>query len=599
MFGLVHITQQYLQQHCDLSEDISTNDVVPHLPLFTLPISYLDNVSLFPLSKTVSDDLELTISSSKPIYHYLFQPKHRYAYNMIEQWNKQYTTDTRYLADTQQVITNMAIYTSRMPPTNYSVNCDVMDEIWTELKHPDFLTKYGYIEWDMLKGFNQSSTFLEALSITSIISPVVSLIIPFLLLIFPFIILKCQGIPITFDLYYDVLKSIAQHHFIGKALSSITDISPEKMVYLLMTLGLYALQIYQNIVQCHHFYTNMTTMNSYLCEMRDYCDYSIHSMEVFLRINENITTYQPFLYDMKLHLASLRQLHDELACICPFTISISKASDMGYMLKCFYQLHSNVAYETALKYSMGFEGYINNMLGLYDHYKAGTLSFASFDNKVQCEIEGQYYPPLMKDDPVKNNCSLEKNMVISSPNAGGKTTMIKTTTINIVFTQQVACGFYERCALQPYTHIHSYLNIPDTSGRDSLFQAESRRCKEIIDTIQQYNKKAHRHFCIFDELYSGTNPIEATKAAYAFLLYLTQFDHVNFILTTHYISICKKLKKSDRIQNYKMDVRILPDGGLEYTYKMKKGISKIQGAVNILRQMSYPEEIIKTIEQYK
>ena len=25
------------------------------------------------------------------------------------------------------------------------------------------------------------------------------------------------------------------------------------------------------------------------------------------------------------------------------------------------------------------------------------------------------------------------------------------------------------------------MNIPDTSGRDSLFQAEARRCKEILD----------------------------------------------------------------------------------------------------------------------
>jgi DNA mismatch repair ATPase MutS len=54
------------------------------------------------------------------------------------------------------------------------------------------------------------------------------------------------------------------------------------------------------------------------------------------------------------------------------------------------------------------------------------------------------------------------------------------------------------------------LNIPDSSGRDSLFQAESRRCKEIIDIINK--DKTHRHFCIFDELFSGTNPVETTKA---------------------------------------------------------------------------------------
>ena len=162
----------------------------------------------------------------------------------------------------------------------------------------------------------------------------------------------------------------------------------------------------------------------------------------------------------------------------------------------------------------------------------------------------------------------------------------------------MGCGFYNSCSLNPYTHIHSYLNIPDTSGRDSLFQAESRRCKDIIDMIHN-NDSSCRHFCIFDELYSGTNPIEATKSAYAFLLYLTKFDNVNFVLTTHYIAICKKFKKSEKIQNYKMDVENLPDGSLKYKYKMKKGWSKIQGAIKILKQLEYPKEIIETIESYK
>jgi DNA mismatch repair ATPase MutS len=150
------------------------------------------------------------------------------------------------------------------------------------------------------------------------------------------------------------------------------------------------------------------------------------------------------------------------------------------------------------------------------------------------------------------------------------------------------------------------LNIPDTSGRDSLFQAESRRCKEIIDIINNSTSGEQdiqpRHFCIFDELYSGTNPSEATKSAYAFLLYISKRDSVDFILTTHYVSICKKLKRSNKIANYKMivDMIDMPDGtnNVKYTYKMKKGISKIQGAILILEEMKYPSEIINEIRSY-
>ena len=188
-------------------------------------------------------------------------------------------------------------------------------------------------------------------------------------------------------------------------------------------------------------------------------------------------------------------------------------------------------------------------------------------------------------------------MIISGANASGKTTILKTTSINIIFSQQIGCGFYSACSLNPYTHIHSYLNIPDTSGRDSLFQAESRRCKEILDIIKATDTSA-RHFCIFDELFSGTNYTEAVKSAYAFLLYLSGIKNTRFMLTTHYISVCKKMKKSKNICNYKMGVS--QDGDkLKYTYKMKKGISKIQGAVCILRDMDYPAEILDSIKNYK
>jgi DNA mismatch repair ATPase MutS len=100
------------------------------------------------------------------------------------------------------------------------------------------------------------------------------------------------------------------------------------------------------------------------------------------------------------------------------------------------------------------------------------------------------------------------------------------------------------------------------------------------------------HFCIFDELYSGTNPEEATKAGYAFLKYLSGFENVDFMLTTHYIKICKKLLKSDGIENHKMYVKCLADGGYNYTYRMVKGISKIKGAAQVMKDMDYPQEII-------
>jgi hypothetical protein len=47
-----------------------------------------------------------------------------------------------------------------------------------------------------------------------------------------------------------------------------------------------------------------------------------------------------------------------------------------------------------------------------------------------------------------------------------------------------------------------------------------------------------------------------------------------------------------------MNVEILENGALKYTYKLKRGVSKIQGAIKILEQMNYPTEIINSVKNY-
>ena len=565
---------------------------------FKLPITYLDKSKIFPISDVVSNDLELIQNNDddvdKSIYSHLFKPSHPFSKLLIPNWQQHYTTDISFLEDTKYIIKHFGNVREHC---NFNIDCHRILDIWDIVKHDDiFLERYSYIDWDIIKHFNHSSGFLQFMSVLNISSPLISLLIPFIFLLFPFVLLKLQRIPISFSSYIDMLKHLAKHHFIGKAISSMQSFSWDKIFYLMFTAGLYMVQIYQNINSCFRYYNTIRKINLIIIDLREYIENSISKINIFLEIANNCNTYKPFCNEAIIHRNNMILLYDELNDIHPFENTYSNFCNTGILMKCFYHIHENILYENAIKFSIGFEGYIDNLSGIYDNFDKGNVCFAEFDSNHKCEIREQYYPPLINENPVKNTCKFDKNMIISAPNKAGKTTILKTSAINIIFSQQFGCGFYKSANIIPYTHIHSYLNIPDTSERDSLFQAESRRCKEIIDIIIENNDSQHRHFCIFDELYSGTNPIEAAQAGKAFLDYLSKYKNVTFLLTTHYKNICKHFKQSKYIQNYKMDVKVLNNGIYDYKYKMKKGISYIKGAIRVLKDMNYPTEILSKIE---
>ena len=89
-----------------------------------------------------------------------------------------------------------------------------------------------------------------------------------------------------------------------------------------------------------------------------------------------------------------------------------------------------------------------------------------------------FHPSLKDKSPIKNDVNLDKSIILTGPNAAGKTTLLKSSIINIIFTQQTGFGFYKKGILNPYKFIHSYINIPDSCSRDSYFIG-SKKCKNI------------------------------------------------------------------------------------------------------------------------
>ena len=563
------------------------NDII-----FDLPITYCNDLHV--LSKDVIDDLEL----SNVIHSKVFHTTNQFGTHISKEWCKYITSNTKFLEETQIVINNMKNFCS-FPKTDTKR----IIEVWDDTKcNPVFLEKYNFIDWEKFIYFNESPLFLQILSSVNVFSPIISLVIPIILLILPFFILQLRGDRISFHEYLNILKVIiSQQFFKGQ---NISGFGYDKIIYMIMYFGLYLMQMYQNITTCNRFYNNIQTVNQNLIDFKKFIEEISKKMILFVELNKS-SYYDSFCGKINQHLLIIQEFYNKLNKLTPFECNIRKLNDFGYLLSSYYELKNNHILHKSLCFSIGFDGYLDNLSCLYYHIENGLMMHATFDTNIKNSFvaKEQIYPPhVLLPNAVKNSVDLKKNIIITGPNASGKTTFLKTTAINIILSQQFSCGFYKKCVINPFSSIHSYLNIPDTSERDSLFQAETRRCKNILDTIND-SPTSSRHFCIFDELYTGTDATSSSKASYSLLVYLCRRQNVSFMLTTHYKNVCKKLrrfKSKDKkriIQNFQMDVNE-DETGLKYLYKIKKGISTVNGAIYILKEMKYPDEIISEFINY-
>jgi hypothetical protein len=567
---------------------------------FKLPISY--DLEVKELSSNIPLELELyeTNTEEQCIYNDIFQPKltNSYSKKVLEDFAKYYTTNVKFLKNTQSLIKKINIkkINTIYNKNNYNIeNIENVVSLWNDIKtDKGFCEKYLYIDWDFAKNLNNHASFLQIMSLYNISSPLLSLCLPIFILIIPFFIIKIKGIELNMTEYVDILKNILSQQAIVRIFTNFNKVDFNQKIYLIMSAAFYVFSIYQNILVCIRFYSNMKKIHDYLFTFRDYLNHTIAMMKYHLHNSQKLTTYQLFNNELTKHLHYLENIYNDLTRISDFKISVSKTYEIGHIMQVFYQIYDNNLLNDSILYSFGFNSYYDLLYGLKMNINNCFLNKACYSG-AKSFIKKMYYPKFMNNKcGIVNDCDLAENMIISGPNASGKTTYIKTAFINILLCQQVGYGCFKKCNLTPFHYFHCYLNIPDTSGRDSLFQAEARRCKYIIDSIT--NKKECKHFCIFDELYSGTNPEEAMISAYAFIQYINSHNNVNYLLTTHYLELCKKFDNSSSSYNYYMETNNdISNNDFSYTYNLKKGISNIKGGIKVLKDMDYPIEITNNL----
>lgn len=217
--------------------------------------------------------------------------------------------------------------------------------------------------------------------------------------------------------------------------------------------------------------------------------------------------------------------------------------------------------------------------------KPHRLCFVSFADQETPYMTCENFWNVHISKPVANNVQLDKSVILTGPNAGGKTTSIRAMLQNIVLGQTFGVAAAEECSLTPYSVIHSYLHISDDIMHGlSLFASEIKRAQAIVATIDSLSTQ-DKFFFVLDELFTGTVAEDGEQCAYNFIERIARHSNIQFIYATHFDKLKQLGEKYKWCKNLKVDAPTQSENGtFIFPFTLSEGASTDHIGLELAKQ---------------
>tara|TARA_B000000441_G_C21749727_1_gene360968 strand:+ start:993 stop:2711 length:1719 start_codon:yes stop_codon:yes gene_type:complete len=221
-----------------------------------------------------------------------------------------------------------------------------------------------------------------------------------------------------------------------------------------------------------------------------------------------------------------------------------------------------------------------------------------YDNYNSTKIWGMKNP-VLSTTQVSNPVDLNKNIIITGPNAAGKTTYVKSILSNIILSQTFGIIYGNKSSMQLYDCIYSFMRITDELGKKSYFEAEAELCLEMINKSNEMIKLNKKGLFLMDEPMHSTPPTEGMATAYAVAENIGLKPNINIIITTHFYKLTNLEKKyPDKFINLSVEA-IENNNNFIFPYKIKKGSSCQCIAIELLSDKKFPLSVINSAKNIK
>ena len=203
------------------------------------------------------------------------------------------------------------------------------------------------------------------------------------------------------------------------------------------------------------------------------------------------------------------------------------------------------------------------------------------------ELINARHPLLDPNKVVPLNLSLDKNkpiILITGPNTGGKTVVLKTVGLLTVMMQSgLLIPANEQSNLNIYDKV--FADIGDEQSIEqslSTFSSHLVKLKQMIETLNE------NQLLLIDEIGTGTDPNEGTSLAIALINEIKKHQ-ISMLVTTHYSELKQYSFEHKEIMPASM---MFDHETLKPLYKLQMGISGSSNALLIAQSLGLKQSVI-------
>ncbi len=195
--------------------------------------------------------------------------------------------------------------------------------------------------------------------------------------------------------------------------------------------------------------------------------------------------------------------------------------------------------------------------------------------------------PLLRGEAVPLNVEIGKDfsvLIISGPNAGGKTVALKTIGLLVLMAQ---AGLPVPCADGTVMPVYDEV-FADIGDEQSIEQTLSTFSAHISNLARIVKRTTPHSLVLLDELGISTDPGEGAALAQATLMYFVE-KGTAVVVTTHYTELKAFAHLNQGLRNASLDFDPL---SLMPTYHLSVGVPGSSNALNIASRFGLPEDIV-------